>query len=134
MNMRVAALHRLPFGASRFAKDLESVADHEEGLRAELEKQYRENWENAWIVVVEYPVGEKLDFSQFAHPQPGPSAQAAWLEQELGPVEAGLRSAFFMHYVDPAKPLWYGRRRLAFPLESDAPDSLVRMLEYCSPD
>ena len=134
MDVQVSALHRLPFDAERFESEMESVADHSAEMREELEGQYRENWENAWIVVIEYDNGTELDFSLFGYPDNSPDGQAVWLEQELEPEENRARAAFFLHYVDPKKLLAYGKRRLPFPSPTEAPKWLVERLNYASPD
>jgi len=132
-NLAVVGLHKLPFDQRQFEGELSTIADHDVESRSILIAQFRENWDNAWIVVVEWQ-GEDVDFGLFNHPHRGPDAQAAWMEQMLdssGPVK---RAAFFLHFVEPSKPLWYGDQALPLSPITEAPESLLKTMEYSSPD
>ncbi len=131
--MQVVGLHPLPWNKARFEDDAANIAGRAD--EAELRAQLRTSWENAWIVVVEADADEEeIDFGAFAHPAPGPNAQAAWLECVLDESDGRQRGAFFLHFVDPAKPLWFGQKALVLPQPSPAPDELVDQMEYSSPD
>jgi hypothetical protein len=133
--IRVEAIHKLPFSPEGFAKDMASVADHAPKIIEELRKQYRENWENAWIVVIEADgPSEQIDFSGFAHPEPKINPQGAWEGQILESVGQKTRAAFFLHYVQIEEPLYYKGQPLAFPAPSPAPRELVEKMNYFSPD
>ena len=126
--MRILALHRLPFEPERLARDLESV---EADDRPEIERQFRDHHENAWIIVIEDDT--PIDFNAFSHPDVGPDAQAPWMEQELEAEDTAHRGAFFLHYVDPTKPLWYDGKPHNFPAVTPAPTELIDQLDYESP-
>lgn len=132
--MKVIALHRLPFREDGFKHDLESLVDCDAETRSELENQVRENWNNAWIIVVESDANQEIDFGLFCHPRPGPNAQSAWLECEMESVNGNRRAAFFMHYLNPDSSLWYGDQKLALPVVTVAPEEIVQILDYSSPD
>lgn len=133
--MKVVGLHKLPFDEAGFAKDMESVADHAPESIAELTKQYRGNWDNAWLVVVEWEgPANQIDFGGFQHPQPGPYAQVPWLEEILDDAGGRTRAAFYLHDLELDKPLWYKNQRLKLPAPSPAPEELLKLLPYESPD
>ena len=128
--MRVTGLHKLPFDQGRFDTDCESIEGSPD--EAAMRKQLRANHDNAWIVVVESD--DEIDFGEFGYPTRDPDAQAAWLEQELDAPDGGCRAAFFLHYVEPGKPLWYGKQKLALLQATSALRELVEQMDYCSPD
>lgn len=131
--MRIVGLHRVPWSDDAFRLDIESLPSSPDQFR--LVEEIRESWNNAWIVVIESsdPV-ESIDFSMFAHPVPGPNAQAAWQERVLTQRPDRSTLAFFLHFVDRTKPLWYGNTPLDFPDETSAPTSLVDGMPYFAPD
>lgn len=121
--MKVVALHKLPFDSDRFEAEVARMRF------PELREQIQENWENAWIIVVEHD-GE-IDFARFCE---HPDDQAPWLEQlldESGPN--GRRAAFFMHYVDPARPLRYAGADLPLPPPTEPTAGFVRQMQYETP-
>lgn len=128
--MRVIALHKLPFDERRFEAEMNSVAGspNAEALRT----QFRETYENAWIVVVQDKV--EIDFGAFAYSAPGPDAQAPWLERELPSSDGVFRGAFFLHYVEPTQPLWFGDREFELPRLAPAPADLIALMDYSCPD
>lgn len=134
MNIRIRGLHRLPFDQLRFDKELATFADRDATERSELASRARENWKNAWIIVVEWDGSSKLDFNKFAHPEPGPDSQAVWLERELPGSTSPRQAAFFMHFVDPRSQLWYGDKSFDFPRATPAPNELVALMGYQSPN
>jgi hypothetical protein len=70
-HLRIVGLHKLPFDPQGFEKDMESVANHSPKIIEELRGQYRENWDNAWIIVIEAEGPPwRIDFHEFAHPFP----------------------------------------------------------------
>ncbi len=128
--MRIVGLHKVEFDPVRFEQEMKFAAGRPDEVQ--LRKQFRNNHENAWIVVVEQD--EEIDFDQISYPKPGPNAQAVWLEQEIPADDGKFRAAFFLHYVDPAESLYFGKTRLRFPKPSAAPKDLVELLAYESPD
>lgn len=128
--VQVIGVHKLPFDSERFERDMQFAVGrpHE----AELRAQFRANWDSAWIVVVESD--RDIDFGKFAYPRPGPHAQAAWLEQELSRSGDTVRGAFFLHYLDPARSIWYRDQELGLPTVTPPPAALVEMMAYQSPD
>ena len=131
--IRVISLHRLPFDKAAFDDDVRFEGRDPE-LDARLRKQYRENWDNAWLVVVEYDgSGEYLDFDAFWY-DAGTDNQAAWLERVLEEQPSRTRAAFYLHYVIPDRPLNYGDERLPFPPPSTPSPELLRQMPYSSPD
>ena len=133
--MEVVGLHKLPFDEAGFARDMEPVADHEPETIAQLSKQFRENWDNAWLVVIEFEgTADDIDFGAFNYPERGPFAQAAWLEEVLESTPGRTRAAFYLHYVEPGKPLWYGTHPLKFPAPTPMPRKLIEQVPYMSPD
>lgn len=133
--LRIVGLHKLPFDPQCFERDMASVANHPPKIIEELRKQYRRNWDNAWIIVAEAnSAPEEIDFSEFAHPAPGPHAQAAYLEQILEYDGRRTLAAFFLHFVEPDKPVWYKGQSLELPPPSPAPGGLIGKMQYFSPD
>ena len=131
--VRVIGLHRLPFDEAAF-EDNVHLEGHDPEVKAQLRKQYRENWDNAWLVVIEYDgPSEHLDFDFFWH-DIGNSNQAAWLEQVLEERPGKTQAAFYLHYVIPDRPLNYGDEQLLFPPVSTADPELFRQVPYYSPD
>jgi hypothetical protein len=130
IKVTITGLHKLPFDKACFEKDLESIRDHEPDMRSQLRAQYRENWENAWLVVVEFD-GEssQIDFDRFEH-----NGQAAWDEKIFESRGSHTRAAFYLHYVDHTGVLMYGAIELAFPAPSDPPGELLQAMPYSSPD
>jgi hypothetical protein len=134
-DLRIVGLHKLPFDPQGFEKDMESVADHSPKIIEELRNQYRENWDSAWIIVIEAEGPPwRIDFHEFAHPFPGINPQGAYLEQILEYNSNKTRAAFFIHYVQIEEPLYYKRVPLAFPMPSPAPKELIERMKYYSPD
>lgn len=132
-SVRITGLHRLPFDERKFESDCNMLAGRTD--EAELRAQLRECWDNAWIVVIETDATfEEIDFGDFQHPEPGPSAQTAWMEQQLPRSAGGCRAAFFLHYVDPACPLYFGSTPLTLPAITSAPTEILSQIEYASPD
>jgi hypothetical protein len=134
-SMRIIALHRVPFEPAKFERDVQLPAYTGDELAAWRE-QLRGNWENAWLIVVEYvgPASD-IDWGAFRHgPGKRENQQAPWLEQiiEDGPKKS--LAAFFLHYVDRNLPLWYGEIAFALPEETAGAPELFRRMDYCSPD
>jgi hypothetical protein len=132
---RVIGLHRVPFDDAAFDRDCQLPGHSPEDCAAWRE-QMRENWNNAWIVVIEYPgPADKINFSDFGHGSgKRENRQAAWEEKVI--IDTPERSivAFFLHYVDRQQPLWYRETALTLPKESAADPEIVRQMPYCSPD
>jgi hypothetical protein len=125
--INVVGLHKLPFDEAAFAKDLSTYGDH----ASEWEPQLRQNWSNAWLIVIEFRGAPgDLNFDAFATLD----GQAAWLEQTFEQRDGITRAAFYMHYVDPTKPLRCGKSTLDLPAPSRAPAALLRRMPYSSPD
>ena len=94
---------------------------------------------------------ERVLFDEFAQSQPGVNAsgwQVAYDEHLLNPsgtdgmdiydsqgiaIEMDLRFAFFMHYLDVARPILSPIGLLTLPAETPRPDRLSFM-EYHEPD
>lgn len=134
IGLRVVGLHKLPFDRTLFQKNLEDVAGHNPESVKAFEEQYKENWENAWIVVISWEGNQEIEFDQFAFPEPGPDAQVPWLELILDMENGKHRAAFFLHYVEPGMPLWYGDLMLAMPKPTPAPSEFLNRMIYSSPD
>ena len=135
IDIKVIGLHRLPFDKQAFEEDMRSIADHDRKSQKILRAQFRESWDNAWIVVVEWNgPAAAVDFGLFSHPQRGPDAQAAWEEQVLQDGAHRTQAAFFLHYVEPDEPLWYGDRRLRLPPVTPVEPRVLQLLSYSSPD
>jgi len=128
--LMIVALHKLPFDESGFARDLALIADHETEMKAALSAQFRENWDNAWLVVIEFSgPPDAIDFGAFDHDD-----QAVWEEKVLESDSSTTRAGFYLHYVDPSGYLRYGDQKLAFPEPTAAPNELIEAMPYCSPD
>lgn len=125
--MRIVGLHKLP-------SDEVKLRNYLADSPPDFAIQARKNWENAWIIVVEVDAGTKIDFGEFAHPEPGLNAQSPWLEMVLEEGATRTVAAFFMHYIDAARPLWYGAQAYKLPSPTPAPPELVSQLQYMSPD
>ena len=104
--LRVTGLHKLPSDREMFEQALardpatrEYYAREQNEHREEMLAQDWENWQNAWLVVVEYEgAAEEIDFSKFRH---GPSddpdwMQAAWEEKIIDEREGVTRAAFYL--------------------------------------
>jgi len=133
--MRVIALHRVPFNSVGFERDV-SIPGYAGEELAAWREQLRGNWDNAWLVVVEYdgPASD-IDWGAFGHGAGKPeNRQAPWLEQIIDNTPKRSVAAFFLHYVDPKLPIWYGEIALTLPEESAGNPELFRRMEYCSPD
>lgn len=130
--VRVVGLHKLPFDEARYEEDVGCGMPDAPREQAAWRRQVREAWVNAWIVIVEC-TGSELDFSLFAHPAPGPHAQAAYEEKVLAQRSGFQCAAFFLHYVDPTAPLWYGDQPLALPIPTGATPELVAQMPYTAP-
>jgi hypothetical protein len=133
-SVRVIGLHKLPFDPAAFERDMDSVKDCSPDIWQQLRLQYRQNWDNAWLVVIEWDgPAREIDFSAFRQGT-GPNAQAAWLEEIIEDSPTKTKAAFFLHYVKPAVPLFYADKALAFPPPSLADPELLNRMRYCSPD
>ncbi len=133
--IRVVGLHRLPFDKEAFERDA-CLDDHPAEVQAEVREQIRENWENAWLVVVEFAGrADDLGFESFRH---GPGSidgqQAAWEEAVLHQSPDTTTAAFYLHCVTPGEPLWYGDEAISFPAPTAPSAELLRQLPYTSPD
>jgi hypothetical protein len=128
--MKVTGLHKINFDEGRFREDVDALGDDHPDLE-EIQAQLRSNHENAWLIVVEHD-GE-IDCGQFAHPKHDPNAQSPWLEQVISETNGVQRVAFFMHFVEPAQPLWYGKQSFKLPPPTPAPADLVELMEYSAP-
>jgi hypothetical protein len=132
--IKVLGLHKVPFNSARFEADLADVSGGNPAQARLWRKQIRQNWENAWIVCVEWSgTANSINFGEFAYPEPGPNSQAAWLEQVLEETASVTRAAFFLHYVEPGH-LTYCGEKIALPPPTDAPASLLECMRYTSPD
>lgn len=133
--LRVVGLHKVPFDQQKFEVDLASIAGADPDNQDEWREQVRENWDNAWLVVVEFDGPAKaLDFGKFAHRSPGPHVQAAWNEQVISTTPHQTRAGFYLHYVDPQEPLWYRNEKLEFPEPTPATPEILDAVPYGSPD
>lgn len=134
--MRIVGLHKLPFDAARFEQDVEWAVgtDEEEGTR----QQCKENWDNAYLVIIETELSaDDLDFGAFGHPsepnQPPSDMQAVWSEEVLSSELGRTQAAFYLHYVNPSLPLYYGTEELMFT-ELSTPDAAIwEQVPYSSP-
>ncbi|MBI1849684.1 MAG: hypothetical protein HYR85_05020 [Planctomycetes bacterium] len=129
--VRVTALHKLPFNEALFKEDAGDLDDKE------FRDQCRKNWENAWLVVVEFDGPEEdLEFASFGlGVEPGDEDnQGVWEEKVLKTSPSKTRAAFYLHHVDPKKTLWYGDEPLVLPPPTAAPKALLDEVPYCSPD
>jgi hypothetical protein len=136
-NLRVVGLHKLPFDPAAFAADVRNANAESPEDEAMWAEQYRENWDNAWLVVVACN-GEDthIDIDRFGHgPVPGHAYnQAPWLEAVLDAPPGQSRVGFYLHYVQPENGLWYGDYHLDLPPLTPAPPELLRQMPYESPD
>jgi hypothetical protein len=132
--VHVVAVHKLPFDPAGLEADLAAVADEEPEVLSELRAQFRENWSNAWLIVVELdgPV-EELDFDEFGQGE-GDNAQVPWEEAILESGKNKSRAAFYLHYLDPTRPMYYGDVALELPPVTVFPKELKAKAPYCSPD
>ena len=139
--VRVVGLHKLPFDQVAFDQEIKSVRDRDPRIVAQLREQYLENWKNAWIVVVEFD-GElkELDFGAFGYAASDEALrdprrmQVAYLEKLLDSPAGKTRVAFYLHFVDPSRPLWYLRRAIPFPRPTPPDPGLLKEMPYESPD
>ena len=132
--LRIVGFHKLPFDPEGFEEDMASVANHPPKIIEELRRQCRSTWDNAWLVVVEADgPPDRIDFDGFAHPAPGPNAQAAYMEQTLEYDGQKTRAAFFLHYVQLDRPLYYKEEPVTLPTPSPASRELIQRMAYESP-
>jgi hypothetical protein len=135
IEIKVVGLHKLPFDGQAFEEDMRSIADHDPKSQKALRVQFRANWDNAWIVVVEWNgPAAAVDFELFSCPRRGPDAQAAWEERILHSGVRRTQAAFFLHHVRPGQTLWYGDQRLRLPSVTPVEPRVLKRLSYCSPD
>ena len=108
-----------------------------------------QNWENASLIVVrsdrdDGPIsgddfadglGEnEVDWeATYPCPTAPDSMQAAWEESVLDESDDATTMAFFMHYIEPSKPLWFRRIPLALPESTPMPASLRESAQYTAP-
>ncbi len=132
MSARVLGLHKLVFDAEVFERDAAGGGGGEE-YRA----QYRVNWGNAWLVVVE--LDEAWDGSLLRTIGPGDrpglaSNQSPWNEQVLEGGPGRTVVAFYLHQVDGKKSLWFRGERVPLPAVTEGAAELFERVPYRSPD
>lgn len=133
--MRVIGLHRLPFDEVGFERDV-ALPGYAGDELAGWREQVRGNWNNAWLVVVEYdgPASD-IDWGAIGHGDgKRENQQAPWMEQVIENTPARSVAAFFLHYVDRSLPLCYDEIAFTLPEETAGDPDLFRLMDYCSPD
>jgi hypothetical protein len=132
--MSIVGLHRVPFDEALFKQDLVQCAGTDPEAQDEWRDQLRENWDNAWLVVVEVTGSEEeINFDELGYPDRSMDAQVPWLEEVLETTAGKTRAVFYLHYVDPTESLQYGQQKVKFPPVTPAPADVLKRVPYSSP-
>ncbi|GFO80608.1 MAG: hypothetical protein A49_02350 [Methyloceanibacter sp.] len=127
--VRVIGIHQVAPSPQQFEEALDIMwGDDLRGAELERAQQnVREHFEGLYLLEVEVePADADVDWGEFTQPiddTPRENWQAPWDERAVG--DDGTRWAFFLHYLDPNRPLLTPIGECPLPRPTPTPQHLA---------